>query len=169
MTPIWTTRDFNAWKAWGLIACSKAGQNRACPMRRFCVEVLSALTRSTHFCNGDEGDIVSGATPAGEPSRVWRGFPILAQARFHLVWRTEWPDCDHAHRASRKEKMDRQFAFPACPEFLHVASRPGSDPARDLHWLALASHLGRYHRRRAFRDSINLHSLGLELHLCRIR
>src|SRR6266498_3888555 len=74
----------------------------------------------------------------------------------------------HTELVEKKKWIDNSRFLHAL-NFLHVASRPGSDPARDLHWLALASHLGRYHRRRAFRDSISLHSLGLELHLCRIR
>src|SRR5438876_411449 len=54
MTLIWMTRDFSASNALALIACSRVGQKKDFPMRRFCVAVLSASTRSTHFCNGDE-------------------------------------------------------------------------------------------------------------------
>src|SRR5207248_3906646 len=37
----------------GIDRVLKVGQKKDFPMRRFCVAVLSASTRSTHFCNGD--------------------------------------------------------------------------------------------------------------------
>src|SRR6266480_1940016 len=141
-------------------------------MRRFCVEVLSALTRSTHFCNGDEGEFLTRkndrAIAPGAASYISRSIPLLAETRIHFLRWTELPDRDDAHRVGREKTLDRQLAISARLELLHVASRPGSTATRHLYRLALASNLGRYRRRSAFRDSINLHPLGAELHLCRL-
>src|SRR5437879_8389677 len=99
MMPIWTTRDFNASNAWESIACSKVGQKRDCPMRRFCVAVLSASTRSTHFCNDDEGDRVtadSGPTRSTYCAVVCRSASFLVEAGVHLIRWTDRPDRHHA-------------------------------------------------------------------------
>src|ERR1700736_5270375 len=37
---------------------------------------------------------------------VWRSASVLAQARIHFVWRTDWTDRDHANRAGREKEMD---------------------------------------------------------------
>src|SRR6266849_8805839 len=110
MMPIWTTRDFSGSNVWESIACSKVGQKRDCPMRRFCVAVLSASTRSTHFCNDDEGDFVtadSGPTRSirqrtDSPWRTYcavvcRSASFLVEAGVHLIRWTDRPDRHHAN------------------------------------------------------------------------
>src|SRR5713101_3815329 len=116
MMPIWTTRDFSGSNVWESIACSKVGQKRDCPMRRFCVAVLSASTRSTHFCNDDEGDFVtadSGPTRSTCCAVVCGSVSVLVKTRIHFVWRADRPDRDHANGAGRKEKMDQPIAISA--------------------------------------------------------
>src|SRR5205823_14866208 len=105
MTPTWTTRDFNGSNAWESIASSRVGQKKECPMMKFCAAVLSASTRSTRFCNGDEGDV--GTTDSG-PARstscavLCRGAAFLAEARVHLISRTDRPEREHADRIGRQ-------------------------------------------------------------------
>src|SRR5436190_23398187 len=129
MTPIWTTRNFSASNVWESIACSRVGQKRVCLTMKFCVEVLSALTRFTHFCKSDESELLTRkndrAIAPGAASYISRGIPLLAEAGIRLVWWTDRPDRDDACRVGREKALDRQFAISTRAEFLHVASRPG--------------------------------------------
>src|SRR5437667_4770229 len=97
-------------------------------MSRFCVAVLNALMRSTHFCNGDEGYLATASNgrdiAPDEPSDVSRGVSILAQARLHFIWRTDGANRHHANRAGREKEVDQPGASSSCAQFLHVASRP---------------------------------------------
>ena len=65
--------------------------------------------------------------------------------------------------------MDRRNAFSPRAEFLHAAARAGSAATRYLYRLAFAQDAGRHRCRRPLRYSVNLYSLGAELHLCRLR
>src|SRR5229473_6851835 len=110
MTPIWTTRDFSGSNVLASIAFSRAGQKRDCPMRRSCAAVSSALTRSTHFCNGDEGCLVTannGRDIAPDAASYISGSALLlVEARVYQLRRADRPDRDHANGAGREKEMD---------------------------------------------------------------
>src|ERR1700730_4894646 len=171
MTPIWTTRNFSVSNVSESIACSKVGQKRDCQMKRFCVAALTALTRSTHSCSGDEDDqdSATGCTRPTSCAHVCGGVSILAEARIHFVWWPDRADRDHAKRAGREEKMDQSVAIFARAELLHAATRTRSHPTRNLHRLASAPNLGRHCRRRIFCNSVDLCALDAELHLRSVR
>src|SRR5437762_3716517 len=67
---------------------------------------------------------------------ILRSIPFLVEARLHLVRWTDWPDRHHADRVGREEEMDQSVTIFTRVELLHVASRSGSDPARDSHRVA---------------------------------
>src|ERR1700720_957028 len=167
MTPIWTTRNFSASNVSESIACSKVGQKRDCQMKRFCVAVSIASTRSTHSCSGDEDDEDSTTrrTRSTCCTHLCRSVSILAEARIHFVWWPDRPDRDHANGARREEEMDQPVAISARVKLLHAAARSRSAAAGDLHRLALAPNLGRHCRRRIFCNSIDLCALDAELYL----
>src|SRR4029450_10818185 len=168
MTPIWTTRGFNGSKLSGLIVFSRVGRKKEFPTMRSCGAVSPVLTRSTHTCSGDESASLRASSCSATSTNctvVRRGVSILVETRLHLLRRTEWADRDDACGIGREKTLDRQFAISARGEFLHAASRPGGTATRHLHRLALAQNPRRHCRRRPFRHSVNLHSLGFELRL----
>src|SRR3984893_5955073 len=62
----------------------------------------------------------------------WRSASILAEARLHLLRRTDRPDRHHANRAGRKKEMDQPIAFSSRVELLHASARTGGAAAGDL-------------------------------------
>src|SRR5439155_10160228 len=173
MTQIWTTRNFSASNVWESIACSRVGQKRVCLTMKFCVEVLSALTRSTHFYNDGEGHFVTANSSRDiardESSDLSRSLPVLVETRLCFLWRTDRPDRHDAQGGCREKEVDQRNAFSPRAEFLHAAARAGSTATRYLYRLAFTQDAGRHRRGRPLCYSINLHSLGAELHLCRLR
>src|SRR3989344_3175338 len=91
------------------------------------------------------------------PRKLWRGLPVLAQARFHQLWRACGPDCDHACRAGGAPPLDQRKAISARPQLLHAAARPRGAAAGHLHRLAHAPHLGRHRGRGAVCTAFALH------------
>src|SRR5438093_13556972 len=98
----------------------------------------TVLMASTAFCNGYEIRPRNRGRTAQSTCRavILRSIPLLVEARLHLVRWTDWPDRHHADRVGREEEMDQSVTIFTRVELLHVASRSGSDPARDLHRLA---------------------------------
>src|SRR4051812_6536225 len=92
---------------------------------------------------------------------------LLAEAGLHQLRRADRADCDHAHGAGRKEKMDRRGAFPACAEFLHAVAGTGSDAARALLWLVAPWDAWWHCGRAAVFSSVGRAALGTELGLRR--
>src|SRR5437660_12867103 len=108
MTLIWMTRDFSASNALALIACSRVGQKKDFPMMRFCVAALSASTRSTHFCNGDEFPANdNSAASSTSCADLCGGFTLLAQVWFYQFRWTDGSDCTAPRRTRREEEMDQ--------------------------------------------------------------
>src|SRR3989344_5572986 len=85
------------------------------------------------------------------------GLPVLAQARFHQLWRAGGPDCDHACRAGGAPPLDQRKAISARPQLLHAAARPRGAAAGHLHRLAHAPHPGRHRGRGAVCTAFALH------------
>jgi chromate transporter len=92
------------------------------------------------------------------------GLRLLAEARLHQLRRPRRADRHHAPGAGGEAALDFRAAFPARPQLLHGAARPRGDPARHLHRLAAAPHLGRHRRRHPVRAAVAVHPGGP--HLC---
>src|SRR6516162_3188540 len=131
--PISTTRGLSGSNALGSTAFSKVGAGKEFPIRRPCGADSNALTRFTLFFGGYES--CEGSTSCAV---VQRSISVLVEAGIHFIWRTNWPDRDHATRAGREEEVDQPVAFPARAELLHAVARARSAATRDLHWLAPA-------------------------------
>src|SRR2546430_17520163 len=103
-------RDFSGSRPWESIASSRAGLKRDCPIKKFYVVALSALTRSTRFCSADEFTADSCQPRSASCSLIRRSIQILAEARIYFVWRADRADRNYADGAGGKEGVDQSVA-----------------------------------------------------------
>src|SRR5512133_1755366 len=167
--PILRTRNFSAASASGLTACSKDGRNEECQTRIFWPMAFAVSTVSMRFfsaCEKARNRSHRVDVAIGPSSEFSRSVSLLAQTRLHQFWRTDWSDRDHADRVGREEEVDQPIAISARAQLLHALAGSGGATAGHLRWLASSQNLGRYHRRRVLRYSVNLRSMDVELHLC---
>src|SRR5712671_7228022 len=107
--------------------------------------------------------------PHGNATNLCRGLPLLGQARFHRLRRTDRPDCDYAQRVGREEKVDWRITLLARAELLHALTGAGSAATGYLRRLAIARHVGRNRGWGVLCDSVDFHSAGAELGVCGAR
>src|SRR5215210_6682532 len=91
-----------------------------------------------HYEDSHTRDQCNRATGSGYSSKLWRGFPILAEARIHQLRRSDRADCDHARRAGGEEALDQRGAVSPRAELLHATPRTRGAAACDVCRMVIA-------------------------------
>src|SRR3989475_7660996 len=103
------------------------------------------------------------------PGILFRGFPLLAEARLRQLRRPSRADRDHAPGSGRAETLDLREALPARAQLLHGTAGAGGPAARHLYRLDDAPDLGWSDIGRPLRATVAFYPDRVDLGLPRVR